>query len=59
MSLLTLVLIIAGVGFCTWLVLQLDMPPPFPRILVGVVCLFMILFILQSFGLTGTHLRLK
>jgi hypothetical protein len=36
------------------------MPQPFPRVIIGVICAFMILWLLQQFGIhTGLDLRLK
>lgn len=52
MSLLTLVLVLAIAGFCCWLVLQIPMPQIFKNIILGVVCLFLVLWILQSLGVS-------
>lgn len=59
MSLITLVLTIVCVGFVVWLVLQLGLPEPFPRILIAVVVFVLILWILQSFGLIPHVVRLR
>lgn len=59
MSLISLIIVLALAGFVCWLIQQIPMPQPFPKIIVGVVCLFVVLWILQSFGLVGTNLRLR
>ncbi len=50
MSLLTLIIVLAVAGFLSWLVLQIPMPAPFRNIIIGVVCLFLVLWVLQQFG---------
>ena len=59
MSLLTLVILLALVGFVCWLIMQIPMPAPFQRIMLGVICLFLVLWLLQQFGLIGGNLRLR
>jgi hypothetical protein len=61
MSLIALVLTLAIVGFVLWLILQIPMPYLVRQIIVGVVCLFMILWVLQVTGLVHElpYLRLK
>ncbi len=61
MSLISLIVAIALTGFICWLVLQIPMPAPFPKVIIAIVCVFLILFLLQEFGLiTGFRtLRLK
>lgn len=53
MSLLILIVTLVVVGFLCWLVLQIPMPAPFPKIIMGVICFVMVLWILQQFGLIG------
>ena len=51
MGLIELIVAIAVFGFVVWLCLQIPMPAPFKNIIVGVVCLALVLWLLQSFGL--------
>jgi len=54
MSIITIILVIALVGFILWLIERyLPMDVTVKRILEGVVILCMIIWILQSFGLIG------
>lgn len=60
MGLVELILVLAIVGFCCWLVLQIPMPAPFPRIIIGFIVLFVVVWLLQSLGLVhGLGLRLR
>lgn len=61
MSLISLVLVLAIIGFVCWIVLQVPMPAIMRNIIVGVVVLFVVLFLLQSFGLVGSlsQIRIK
>lgn len=61
MSLLTLIITLAVIGFVVWLVLQIPMPEVIRSIIVGVVAFFVILYLLQSFGALGSigNLRLR
>ena len=49
-SLVTLVLVIAIVGFLCWLILQLPMPPIFRNVIIGVISIFLIIWLLQHLG---------
>lgn len=60
MSLLTLAVTIVVVGVILWAINQLiPMPANIKNVLNVVVVVFLILWILQSFGLINTGLRLK
>ena len=61
MTLIGLILSIALAGFLAWLVLLIPMPQIFKQIIVAVLCVFLILYLLQDFGIaTGLpHLRLR
>lgn len=52
MSLLSLVLFLALIGFITWLILQIPMAPVFHNVIIAVVAVFIILWILQQFGIS-------
>ena len=60
MSLLTLVVTLVVVGVILWAINQLvPMPPNIKNVLNVVVAVFLILWILQSFGFINLGLRLK
>jgi hypothetical protein len=61
MSLISLILALAICGFLAWLVLQIPMPVPVRNIFVTVICVFLVIWLLQQFGVdTGLPtLRLK
>lgn len=60
MSLLTIVIVIVIVGVILWAINQLiPMPANIKNVLNVVVVVFLILWILQSFGLINLGLRLK
>lgn len=61
MTLISLVLSIAIVGFLVWLILQIPMPAPFQKIIIAVTCVALLIYILQSFGIeTGIfHIKLR
>lgn len=61
MSLISLIITVAILGFLCWLVLQIPLPQPFRNIIIGIIILFMVLWVLQQFGFLGDigHLRLK
>jgi di/tricarboxylate transporter len=61
MSLISLILALAICGFLAWLVLQIPVPVPVRNIIVAVICVFLVIWILQQFGVnTGLPtLRLK
>jgi hypothetical protein len=50
MSILSLLITIALVGFIVWLILQIPMPQPFRNIIVGIVVLILVLYVLQILG---------
>jgi|GEM_PF-6806566 len=51
MSIIGLIVTIAIFGFIAWLVLQIPMPQPFQKVIIGVLCLILILWILQQLGI--------
>ncbi len=60
MSLISLVVVLAIAGFLTYAILQIPMPQVFKNIILGVIALFLVLWVLQAFGLTsGLNLRLR
>jgi len=61
MSVISFLLVIAIVGFLVWLILQIPMPAPFKNIIIGIVCLVLVIWVLQQFGIaTGLpSIRLK
>jgi len=59
-SIISLIVLLAVAGFVVWIVLQIPMPQVFRNVILGVVCLALVLWVLQSFGLiSGLNLRLK
>lgn len=56
-----MILVIALVGFLTWLILLIPMPQVFRQIIIAILCAGVIVWILQSFGIsTGLpRIRLK
>ena len=60
MSLISIVLAIAVVGFVAWILMQIPMPQVFKNIMLGVLAFALVIWLLQSFGLIGGPvLRLK
>ena len=62
MSILSLLLVVIVVGILLWWVeTYVPLSPPIKRLLQGIVVLFLILWILQAFGLLslGTGMRLR
>lgn len=54
MGILTLILILAIIGFVLWLVLTyIPMPAPFKSIITVIIVIALILWLLQVFGLGG------
>ncbi len=60
-SIVKLLISIGFTGFIVWLILQIPMPEPFRKVIVAIVCVVLILFVLQWFGIdTGiAAIRLK
>lgn len=50
MSLISLLVGLVIVGFLCWLVLQVPMPPPFKNVILGIIVLFLVLWVLQALG---------
>jgi hypothetical protein len=50
MSFISLILALAIFGFLVWLVLQIPMPQVFKNVIIGVVCLFLVIWVLQMLG---------
>lgn len=60
MSLLTIVLTLAIVGLIVWAVTTfIPMPPKFQQLIYVITVVFLVLWILQGFGLINTGVRLK
>lgn len=61
MGLVELIISIGLFGFLVFLILQIPMPVPFQRIVIGVACFGLLLWLLQSFGLVHniSGLRIK
>ena len=54
MSLISLIIALALVGFILWMVLTyVPMPDPFKKVIIVIVVLVLILYLLQAFGITG------
>ncbi len=49
----------ALVGFLCWLVLQIPMPAPFRNIIIGIMCVFAVIWALQTLGLNTGLPRLR
>lgn len=49
---LSILITIAIAGFVAWLVMQIPMPEPFRKILLGIMCLVLVLWLLQAFGIS-------
>jgi hypothetical protein len=58
MTLAELILLLVFVGFGAWLILKVKIAEPFREIIVGVLILFVVLYLFQSFGLINLNLRL-
>lgn len=53
-----LILVLAFLGFLSWLVLQIPMPDVVRKIIVGVLIFAFVIYALNSLGVhTGFHLR--
>ena len=52
MSVLSLILGIALFGFIVWLILNIPRPAQVKNIIVAVVCVVLILWVLQQFGVS-------
>ncbi len=50
MDIVSLIIAVALVGFLVWVIMQIPMPAPFQRIIVGVACVGLVLYVLQAFG---------
>lgn len=61
MSLISLILALAIAGFICWIILQIPMPAVFKNIILGIICLFLVIWVLQSLRIvTGiVPLRLR
>ena len=61
MPLISLILVLALVGFLLWLVLTyIPMPEPFKKVILVLVVIVLVLWLLQLLGLVGPtigHLR--
>lgn len=52
MNLGSLIITIVVLGFVAWLIMQIPMPETFRRVVYGLMVLFLILWLLQGFGLS-------
>jgi len=60
MSILYVLLVVVVVGVLLWWVdAYVPMSPPIKRLLQGLVVLFLILWLLQAFGLLSTGIRFR
>jgi len=61
MSLISLLVTLAIVGFLIWLILRIPMPAQLQQVIIAVAIVFVVLWVLQQFGvITGfSQLRLK
>ena len=59
MSLISLVVFLAVAGFVVWLILQIPMPDIFRKVIIGLIVLFLVLWILQQVGFVGPVLKLR
>lgn len=61
MTLISLIITLAVLGFVVYLITLIPMPTIFRQVIIGIVCLVLIIWVLQSLGLvTGMPaLRLK
>lgn len=56
MSIITLLLVLAVVGFCLWLVLTyVPMPAPFKQVIVVIVVIALLLWLLNAFGIYSSN----
>lgn len=53
MGLIELLLVLVIIGFLTWIVMQIPMPQVFRNIAVGVIVLFVVIWLLQRLQLIG------
>jgi len=58
---ISLLVTIVIIGFVVWLLTALiPMPEPFPKVIVAVACIVVLLMVLNAFGLwSGPGLRLR
>jgi hypothetical protein len=60
MTLISLLIAIALAGFVIWIILQIPMPEPFRRVIVAIACVVLIVWVLQTLGLTaGIPIRIR
>jgi hypothetical protein len=60
MSIITLIITLAIIGFLLWLVLTyIPMPEPFKRIILIIVVFAVVLWLLYGFGLLGSGPRIN
>ena len=59
MPLLNLILVLAVFGFIVWLVVNyIPMPEPFHKVIIAVVSIVLILWLLQTLGVTGPTIHI-
>lgn len=60
-SIISLILTIAVIGIVVWFILQLPMPAVFRNLIIALVTLFVLIWLLEQFGMVNglTRLRIK
>jgi len=54
MNLISLILLLAVIGFILWLITTyIPMPEPFKKVIIVVIVIVLIIYMLQLFGITG------
>jgi len=61
MSILTIIIAIAVVGFIAWLLTQIPMPQPFRSLIIGIMIFLVVIWLLQQLGVMPSisALRIK
>ena len=56
MPLISLILMLALVGFLLWLLLTfVPMPDPFKKVIIVIVVIVLVLYLMQIFGIVGPN----
>lgn len=50
MSLISIIIALAIMGFLGWVIIQIPMPQVFRNVIIGVMILFLVLWVLQVLG---------
>ena len=59
MSIVSILIGLAIIGFICYLIMQIPMLPVFKNVIVGIVIFVLILWLLQQFGFVGSIPNLK